>query len=108
MQVIQIPIFQSRWTDPFRIRGTVEHPGETLQQWVTLFVESDGVANTPPYVVCPIPSFVTKVDSQRADSVTGEWEFQYLDPSRRYTTLVYDKDETHDPVMKIHLVPEPM
>ena len=107
MQVVQAPIFQSRRTDQFRIRGTVEHPGETLQQWVTLFAESD-TTDTPPYVRCPIPVYVEKVDSQRADPVTGEWEFQYLDPDLRYTALVYDKAETHDPVMKLHLVPEPM
>ena len=108
MWVVQAPIFQSRWTDPFRVRGTVEHPGEAIQQWVTLFIESVDVANTPPYVICPIPAFVEKVDSQRADPVTGEWEFRYLNPDLRYMVLVYDKDEIFDPVMKLHLVPEPM
>ena len=103
--VVQAPIFQSRWQDQFRIRGTVEHPGEALRQQVTLFVESD---TTPPFVRNPIPFYVEKVDSQRADPVTGDWEFRYLNPDLRYMVLVYDKTETHDPVMKIHLVPEPM
>ena len=106
MQVVQAPIFQSRWTDPFRIRGTVEHPGEAIQQWVTLYLEHD--TDTKPFVRNPIPSFVGKLGAQRADPVTGEWEFRYLNPDLRYMVLAYDKTETHDPVMKIHLVPEPM
>ena len=107
MRVVQAPIFQSRWQDQFRIRGTVEHPGEAIQQWVTLYWEYDST-DTPPFMRNPIPFYVEKVDSQRADPVTGDWEFRYLNPDLRYTALVYDKTETHDPVMKLHLVPEPM